>query len=97
MHRIRASHFNALLCYNLLPGQIRSYCKKLIPAWKNRITKPLRRCVTHRRLHRSDRIGIETCYVFHCAAVLSSYIFGTAVSILRTKKDWRESLGTIFQ
>ena len=57
----------------------------------------LRRCVIRRRLDKSDRIGIKTNYVFHCSAVSSSNIFGTVVSILRTKKDWRKSLGAILQ
>ena len=47
---------------------------------------PLCRCVICRRLNIPDRIGIETCYVFHCTAVSSSDIFGPAVSILCTKK-----------
>ena len=87
MHRLRVSYSNAPLCHNLLSKQIRSYCKKLIASGTNRIVMPLRRCVIRCRLGKSDRIGIETCYVFHCAAVSSSYIFGTAVLILRTKKD----------
>ena len=41
---------------------------------------PLRLCVIRRPLDKSDRIGIEKCYVFHYAAVSSSDIFGTAVS-----------------
>ena len=41
----------------------------------------LRRCVISRRLDKSDRIGVKTCYVFHCATVSSSDIFGTSVSI----------------
>ena len=45
----------------------------------------LRRCAISRRVEKSDRISIETCYVFHCAAVSSSDIFQTAVSILLTK------------
>ena len=81
----------------MLFGPIRSYCKKLIVSKANQITMPLRRCVMRRRLDKSDRIGIGTCYVFHCAIVPSSDIFGTAVSILRTKKHWRESLGAILQ
>ena len=48
-------------------------------------------------LDKSDFIGIETCYVFHCGPVSSSDIFGIAVSISRTKKDWRKSLGAILQ
>ena len=43
---------------------------------------PLRRCVVRCCLDKSDRIGIKTCYVFHFAAVSSSDIFGTAVSIV---------------
>ena len=58
---------------------------------------PLRRCVIRRRLDKSDCIGIETCYVFHCAAVSSTDIFKTAVSISCTKKDWRESFDAIIQ
>ena len=42
---------------------------------------PMRRCVITCCLHKSYRIGIETCYMFHCAAVSSSDIFGTALSI----------------
>ena len=38
------------------------------------------------RLDKSDRIGVETWYVFYCAAVSSSDTFRT-VSILRSKKD----------
>ena len=33
-------------------------------------------------LDKSDRIGIDTCYVFHCAAVASTDIFRTTVSIV---------------
>ena len=42
---------------------------------------PLRRFIIRRRQDKSNSIGIETCYVFHCAAVLFLDIFGTAVSI----------------
>ena len=42
---------------------------------------PMRCCVITCCLDQSDRIGIEMCYEFHCAAVSSSDIFGTAVSI----------------
>ena len=38
-------------------------------------------------------VTVRTCYVLNGAAVSLSYIFGRAVSILRTKKGWRESLG----
>ena len=41
---------------------------------------PMRRCVITCCLDKSGRIGIETCYVFHCTAVSSSDIFATAVS-----------------
>ena len=41
----------------------------------------LRRCVIRRRLDKSNRIGTETCNVFHCTAVSLSDIFGKAVSI----------------
>ena len=40
---------------------------------------PMRRSVITCCLDKSDRSGIDTCYVFHCAAVSSSDIFGTAV------------------
>ena len=60
---------NAPLCHNLLSGQIRSYCKTPIACRINRIVMPLRRCVIRRRRDKSDRIGVETCYVFHCAAM----------------------------
>ena len=53
--------------------------------------------VVHRRLDKSYRIRMETRYVFHCATVSSSDNFGRAVSTLRTKKNWRESLGAILQ
>ena len=81
MHRLRPSFSNALLCHNLLSREIRSYCKKLIAGRTKSIVIPLRRCVIRRRLDKSDRIDIETCYVFHCATVSSSDIFGIAVSI----------------
>ena len=42
----------------------------------------MRRCVITCCLDKSDRIGIDKCYVFHCSAVSSSNIFGTAVSIV---------------
>ena len=42
---------------------------------------PLRRCAIRRRLDKPDCIGIETCYMFHCAAESSLDIFGTTVSI----------------
>ena len=42
--------------------------------------RKLRRFVTRRCLDILERIGIETYHVFHCAAVSSSDIFGTAVS-----------------
>ena len=82
MHRLRASCSNAPLCHNMLSEQIRSYCKSLIASRTNRIAIPLRRCVMRRRLDKSDRIGIETCHVFHCATVSSLDIFGTTVSIV---------------
>ena len=75
MHRLRASYSRVPLCQNLLSDQIRSYCKKITASRTNCIVIPLRRCVSRRC------VGIETCYVFHCAVVSSSYIFGTAVSI----------------
>ena len=90
MHKLRPSCSNAPLCYNLLSGQIRSYYKMLIASRTNRIAMPMRLCVKCRRLDKSDRIGLETSYVFHCTAVSSSDIFETAVSISRTKNDWRE-------
>ena len=69
MYRLRASCSNAPLCHNLLSGQIRSYCKTPYcianANRKNRIVMPLRRCVIRRRLDKSDRIGIEMCYVFY--------------------------------
>ena len=65
-------------------------CKKLIASRTNRIVMPLRSCVTRCLLDKSDCVGVETCYVFHYAAVLSSDTFGTAVSILRTTKDLAE-------
>ena len=82
----RASYSNAPLCHNLLSGQIRSYCKSLIASRTNRIVMPQRRCVLRCRLNKSDCFDIEKCYVFHCAAVSSSDIFGTAVSICARKK-----------
>ena len=84
----RTSYCTAPMCQKSLSGHIRSYCKKLIVCGTNRIEMPLRRCITRRPLNKSDCIAIETCHVFHCAAVSSSDIFGTAVLILRTKKDW---------
>ena len=42
---------------------------------------PLRRCVIRRRIDKSDRIGIETCYEFHCVAASSLDISGTDASI----------------
>ena len=42
----------------------------------------MRRCAITRCLDKSDRIGKETCYVFYCAAVSSSDIFKTVVSIV---------------
>ena len=42
---------------------------------------PLRRGVIRRRLNKSHRIGIDTFYVFRCAAASLSDIFGTAVTI----------------
>ena len=87
MHRLRTSYYDALLCHNLLSGQIRSYCKKLIASRTNRIVMPLRRCVIRPRLDKSDRIGIETCYVFHCSAISSWDTFEIAVSILLREKD----------
>ena len=42
---------------------------------------PLRRCVIRHPSDKSDRIDIQTCYVFHYVAVPSSDIFETAVSI----------------
>ena len=74
MHRLRASYANATLSPYLLSEQIRSYCKKLITSWTNRIAMQLRRCLICRHLDKSDRIGIETCCVFHCAVVSSSDI-----------------------
>ena len=40
----------------------------------------MRHCVIICCLDKSDRIGIESCYMFHCAAVALSNFFGTAVS-----------------
>ena len=57
----------------------------------------MRCCVITCCLDKSDCIGVETCNVLHCAAVSSLDIFGTSVLILRTKTDWRESLGVILQ
>ena len=77
--------------------------KSLIASRTNRIVMhryvpvaPLHRCVITCYLDKSDCIGIETCYVFHCAAVSSSDILEQLFQ-LRTKKDWRESLGAILQ
>ena len=47
----------------------------------------MRRCVITCCPDKSDRIGIETCYVFHCAAESSLDIFGTAV-FAHEKKDF---------
>ena len=58
---------------------------------------PMHRCAITCCLDKSDRIGVEACYVFHCAAVLSSDSFETAVLILNTKKDWWESLDAKLQ
>ena len=55
-------------------GQIVSQCTDNVPV------APMRRCVIRRCLDKSDRIGIETRFVFHCATVSSSDIFGAAVS-----------------
>ena len=41
----------------------------------------MRHCVITYCLDKSDRIGIETYYVFHCTAVSSSDIFETGVLI----------------
>ena len=48
---------------------------------------PLRRYVMRRHLNKSDRIGIETCYALYYAAVSSSDIVQTAVSVVREKID----------
>ena len=52
----------------------------LIASRINRIVMPLRRCVIRCCLDKLDRISLEACYVFYCAVVSSSDIFGTAVS-----------------
>ena len=61
---------------------------KTVAVWTNRIVMfryvtvaPMRRCVRTGCLDKSDRIGMETCYMFHCAAVSSSDTFGIAVSM----------------
>ena len=84
----RVTCFTALLFHTPLSGQIRSYCKKLDCCRTNRIVMhryvkvaPMRQCVITCCLDKSNRIGIETCYVLHCAAVSLSDILGTAVSI----------------
>ena len=66
--------------------------KSLIASRANRIVMrgyvpiaPMRRCVITCCLDISNRMDIETYYVFHCAAMSSSDIFGTAVSIAVTK------------
>ena len=63
--------------------------KSLIASRTNRIVMhrnvpvaPKRHCVITCYLDKSDRMGLETCFAFHCAAVSSSDIFGTAVSIM---------------
>ena len=63
--------------------------KRLIACRTNRIVMhrnvpvALKRCcIITCCLDKSYRIGIETCYVFHCAAVPSSVIFGTAVLLV---------------
>ena len=101
---VTRSRFNAPMCKMLLSGQIRLYCKKLTASWTKRTfmhkyvtVAPMLLCVMSYCQDKSDRIGIETCNVFHCAAVSSSDVFETAVLILRTKNDWRESLGAILQ
>ena len=81
MHRLRASCSNPPLCHNLLSRQIRSYSKTLFVYRIDCIVMPLRRYVIRSPCDKSDRIGIETCYVFHCAAVSSSDIFGAPASI----------------
>ena len=50
--------------------------------YRNVPVAPMRRCVITCCLGKSDRIGLETCYLFNCAAVSSSDIFGTAASIM---------------
>ena len=42
---------------------------------------PLRCYVIHGHLDKSDHIGLEMCYVFHCAVVSLSDIFEAAVSV----------------
>ena len=54
---------------------------------------PMRRCVITCCLDKSDCFGIETCYVFHCAAVSSLDIFGTTDSA--PEKNLAGSLGAI--
>ena len=49
---------------------------------RNVLVAPMRCCVITCCLDKSHCIGIETCYLFHCAAVLSPDIFGTAISIV---------------
>ena len=81
MHRLRVSCSNAQLRHNLLPDKLYRDVKSLIASRTNRIVMSLRRCVIRCRLDKSNRISTEMCYVFHCAAVSSSDIFKTAVSI----------------
>ena len=61
------------MCQKSLFGHIRLHCKKLIANRTNHIVMPLRHFVIRRHLDKSDRIGIEPCYV--------PYNFGTTVSI----------------
>ena len=59
-------------------GQIKSYRKKLIASRTNCI---LMKAVVSNRTNRIV-MHIDTCYVFHCAAVASTDIFRTTVSIV---------------
>ena len=54
----------------------------LIVMHRNVPVTPMARCVITCCLDKSDRVSIETCHVFYCAAVSSSDVFGTAVSIV---------------
>ena len=84
-------------CHNLLSGHIIAYCEKLISSRTNQIAMPLRRCVIRRRLDKSDRIGIETCFVFQYTAISHHRIFSVQLFRFCAQKKWRKSLGAILQ